>query len=246
MAAEKVTIMVLKVDLQCPCCYKKLRVLVDSLLVLLSGSERVGEIRDQVYDEKGNTVTITVVCCSPEKIRDKLCCKGRKVIKSIEIKDPPKPKEPEKKKEPDKPKVVVIEKPKEPEMPKVVVVEKPKEPEKPKFEKPKEPENPKSNNPPPKPDPPKNPEPVQIPAPMMPEPVPVHGYPPAYPVQTCCGQCYEGRGGGPCYQGYGVPPPPEPSYEGYYGYGYGHERACHVSRCDYYLSEDNPQGCSIM
>ena len=63
------------------------------------------EIRDQVYDEKQNLVTITVVCCSPEKIRDKLCCKGGKVIKSIEIVEPPKPKPPpEKPKEPEKPK----------------------------------------------------------------------------------------------------------------------------------------------
>uniref|UniRef100_A0A5B7AQ56 Uncharacterized protein n=1 Tax=Davidia involucrata TaxID=16924 RepID=A0A5B7AQ56_DAVIN len=55
------------------------------------------EIRDQVYDEKQNTVTITVVCCSPEKIRDKLCCKGGKIIKNIEIKKP-KSEEPDKKK----------------------------------------------------------------------------------------------------------------------------------------------------
>ncbi|KAK6265119.1 hypothetical protein SCA6_020553 [Theobroma cacao] len=33
------------------------------------------EIRDQVYNEKANTVAITVECCSPEKIRDKICCK---------------------------------------------------------------------------------------------------------------------------------------------------------------------------
>ena len=43
------------------------------------------EIQDQVYDEKNNTVRIKVVCCSPEKIRDKICCKGRGTIKSIEI-----------------------------------------------------------------------------------------------------------------------------------------------------------------
>ena len=53
-----------------------------------------------MYDEKQNLVTITVVCCSPEKIRDKLCCKGGKVIKSIEIVEPPKPEEPKHVKKP--------------------------------------------------------------------------------------------------------------------------------------------------
>ncbi|CAI9769284.1 unnamed protein product [Fraxinus pennsylvanica] len=62
------------------------------------------EISDRVFDEKANTVTITVICCNPEKIRDKLCCKGGKIIKCIKIKEPPKPKpeEPGKPKEPKK------------------------------------------------------------------------------------------------------------------------------------------------
>ncbi|KAL6542951.1 hypothetical protein OROHE_010471 [Orobanche hederae] len=112
------------------------------------------EIRDQIYDEKANTVTITVVCCSPEKIRDRLCCKGGKAIKSIEIKESAGPKEPpKKKKEPEK-----LEKPEEkekskppPEKPKVVIVEpkktgKPKEAEKQKEAgKPKEAEKHKSD-----------------------------------------------------------------------------------------------------
>ncbi|KAF5943471.1 hypothetical protein HYC85_017548 [Camellia sinensis] len=84
--------MVLKVDLQCSSCYKKIKKILC----------KFPEIRDQIYDEKKNTVTIIVVCCSPEKVRDKLCCKGGKTIKSIEIKEPPKPKPPEEK--PDKPK----------------------------------------------------------------------------------------------------------------------------------------------
>ncbi|CAI9769285.1 unnamed protein product [Fraxinus pennsylvanica] len=62
------------------------------------------EIRDRVFDDKANTVTVTVICCFPEKIRDKLCSKGGKFIKSIEIKEPPmlKPEEPGKPKEPEK------------------------------------------------------------------------------------------------------------------------------------------------
>ncbi|MBA0565719.1 hypothetical protein Golob_010582, partial [Gossypium lobatum] len=47
-------------------------------------------IRDQTFDEKANTVTISVVCCNPEKVRDKLRCKGGFSIESIEIKPPPK------------------------------------------------------------------------------------------------------------------------------------------------------------
>ncbi|KAL6553184.1 hypothetical protein OROGR_007026 [Orobanche gracilis] len=141
MAAEKVTLMVLKVDLQCPSCYKKTRKTLC----------KFPQIRDQIYDEKANTVTITVVCCSPEKIRDRLCCKGGKAIKSIEIKEPDGPKDPQmmkKKKELEKPEEK--EKPKGPEKPKVVIVEpkktgKPKEAEKQKEAgKPKEAEKPKS------------------------------------------------------------------------------------------------------
>ncbi|XP_059307092.1 protein PYRICULARIA ORYZAE RESISTANCE 21-like isoform X1 [Lycium ferocissimum] len=74
---EKTTIMVLKlkVDLQCSSSYKKVKKILC----------KFPQIRDQVYDEKANTVTITVVCCNPEKIRDKLCCKGCGVFISIEI-----------------------------------------------------------------------------------------------------------------------------------------------------------------
>ncbi|KAK3218778.1 hypothetical protein Dsin_012748 [Dipteronia sinensis] len=85
---KKVTLMLLKVDLECSKCYKKVKKILCQF----------PQIQDQVYDEKNNTVMIKVVCCSPEKIRDKICCKGRGTIKSIEIlkpkppPDPPKPK----------------------------------------------------------------------------------------------------------------------------------------------------------
>lgn len=92
-----------------------------------------------MYDEKSNTVRIKVVCCSPEKIRDKLCYKGGGVIKSIEILKPPEPPKPaekpkEKPADPSKPK----ETPK-PDPPKPVdkTKEKPADPPKP-VEKPKE------------------------------------------------------------------------------------------------------------
>ncbi|KAL2467070.1 Heavy metal transport/detoxification superfamily protein [Abeliophyllum distichum] len=219
--AEKKTVMVLKVDLQCPCCYKKIKKILC----------QIPQITDRTFDEKSNTVIITVICCSPEKIRDKLCRKGTKVIQSIEIKEPPKPKAPEKPKEP--------QKPKEPEKPKVVVVEKPKQPEKPKDHgPPKEAPKPKDHGPPPAEKPKETPKPAPGPG-----HVPV-GFPPVYPVSSCCGPCYEGYGGGPCYHGYGVSqPPPQPCYDGYSAYGYG--RPCHVTRCDYF-SEENSAGCRIM
>ncbi|GLU15854.1 hypothetical protein SLE2022_323120 [Rubroshorea leprosula] len=92
MAEQKVTTMVLNVDLQSSKCYKK----VKNLLCKYS------EIRDQEYDEKANKVTIKVVCCSPERIRDKLCCKGGGCIKSIEIKEPEKKSNKENSKEQEK------------------------------------------------------------------------------------------------------------------------------------------------
>ena len=56
-----------------------------------------------MYNEREKKVSITVL---GEKIRDRLCFKGAKVIKGIEFVDPPKPgkpKQPEKSKEPEKP-----------------------------------------------------------------------------------------------------------------------------------------------
>ncbi|KAL3519273.1 hypothetical protein ACH5RR_017422 [Cinchona calisaya] len=236
--AEKVTLMRLKVNLQCPCCYKKIKKILC----------RFPQIRDQVYDKEKNLVMITVVCCSPEKIRDKLCCKGGKVIKSIEIVEPPPPKP----KQPEKPKPKEPEKkPKEPEKkPEVVVVEKPTESGKPK-------EVPKS-------DPPKKPEPepapppstalVLVPTEAYPYPCPCpcpcpcpYLYPYPYqpvPAGNCCGPCSEGHGSGPCHYGYGRPAPPPPCYENY-GYWYSYERGCQVSRCDYF-TEQNTGGCTIM
>ncbi|XP_049381526.1 protein PYRICULARIA ORYZAE RESISTANCE 21-like [Solanum stenotomum] len=211
MGGGKTTIMVLKVDLQCSSYYKK----VKNILC------KFPQIRDQVYDEKGNTVTITVVCCNPEKLRDKLCSKGCGVIKSIEIKDPPKPKPPEKPKEPE---------PKTPEKPKEVEKPKPKEPEPKTLEKPKEVEKPKPKVPE-KPKEVPKPKPVAPPPALEPVmPMPIQEYPQP-PHRYCCGQCYEGQTGGPCYQGYGRPIPPPPRhccgecYEGqtggpcYQGYG---------------------------
>ncbi|KAL4562955.1 hypothetical protein LXL04_026986 [Taraxacum kok-saghyz] len=231
MASEKVTIMILNVDLKCPCCYKKVRKLLC----------KFPQIRDQVFEVDKNRVVIKVVCCDPERIRDKLCCKGGKAIQSIEIVEN-KPKPPPEKPAPVVEKPKVIENKPKPVVPVPVLVEKPK------VDPPK-PDPPKPD--PPKPDPPKS-EPAPAPPPpvVLPQPEPIHGYPPPFfppqfPVSACCQECYEGRDGGPCHYGYGrpVPPLPGPCYEGY-GYQYGGNRPCYV-RCDYF-SEENPQGCSIM
>ncbi|XP_023544776.1 protein PYRICULARIA ORYZAE RESISTANCE 21-like [Cucurbita pepo subsp. pepo] len=87
---EKTVLMVLKVDLQCDRCFKKVKKVL----------AKFPQIRDQAYNEKQGIVLIKVVCCKPEMIMNKICCKGNGSIKSIEIKQP------EKKKEGEKPKVV--------------------------------------------------------------------------------------------------------------------------------------------
>ncbi|KAF3451880.1 hypothetical protein FNV43_RR07976 [Rhamnella rubrinervis] len=152
------------------------------------------EIRDQVFDEKNDTVTIKVVCCSPEKIKEKIICKGGGCIESIQIVVPQKqPKQPEKRKEPEKQPEKSKESEKQPEMLKgpekcgpcyhgYGVPEKTKEPVKP--------ENPKPAPPPPALAPP----PVQV--------QPREGF--------CCQECYDGYPGGPCFHGYGEPEEPAP------------------------------------
>nr|XP_023872941.1 protein PYRICULARIA ORYZAE RESISTANCE 21-like [Quercus suber]POE85243.1 hypothetical protein CFP56_67847 [Quercus suber] len=211
---KKTTLMVIKVDLQCSRCYKKIKKVIC----------RIPQIQDQVYNEKENLVIIKVVCCSPEKIKQKIICKGGSTIKGIEIKEVEKPK-----KRPEKPNETV--KPNEPEDP-----EKPKGPGKPKEAK--GPEKPKEK-------------PIEIPAPPphCPPPHCPPQCPPPYPVfRTCRTECYGGRGGGPCYSGHRPPL----CCDGYYGRpiydsygGGGGYRSSYVSPCDYF-SEENSSGCSIM
>ncbi|KAG6392410.1 hypothetical protein SASPL_146628 [Salvia splendens] len=98
-------------------------------LLLRESQENYLQISPEIR-EKENKVRITIVSNNPEKIRDRLCCKGAKVIKGIEFVEPPKPempKQPEKPKEPEKPKVVVIEEPEKPDK-NVTFVDPPNEP----------------------------------------------------------------------------------------------------------------------
>lgn len=236
--AEKVTFMKLKVDLECGKCCKKVKKVL----------AKYPQIRDQRFSEKENMVIITVVCCSPEKIRDKLCYKGGGSIKSIEILDPPKPKpaEPEKKKEADKPKPEP-EKKKDAEKPKSDAPKQEagkKDGEKPKAEAPKkEAEKPKEK-PAPQAEMPKA-KPAPAPLPVQPHIAP----PMAVPVGMLYAPapCYEGRPIGPFFE-YGGP---MNYYDGYNARpvydSYGGGRPCYVNnRCDQYFSDENPSGCAIM
>ncbi|XP_023542910.1 protein PYRICULARIA ORYZAE RESISTANCE 21-like isoform X2 [Cucurbita pepo subsp. pepo] len=270
--AKKVVLMMLKVDLQCHRCYKKVKKVLC----------KFPQIRDQIYDEKQNLVIIKVVCCNPEKLRDKICCKGCGVIKSIQIQDPeiPKPVDPPppqtvdppppqkvtdspppKKPDPPPPqKVIDPPPPKKPDPPppqKVIDPPLPKKPDPPPPQKVVDPPAPPKKADPPPPAPPKKVDPppvvVQNPPPVQAKPVPrntcvpVAGYPPAYPMGVCCRECYEGRGGGPCYSGFGRPrsccegcASGRPIYD-----SYGGGRSCYISPCEY-LNEENATGCSVM
>ncbi|KAH9625555.1 hypothetical protein KSS87_023452 [Heliosperma pusillum] len=178
---QKVTVMVLKVDLQCSQCYKKVKKILG----------KFPQIRDQIYDEKQNTVNITVVCCSPERIRNKLCSKGRKTIKSIEIKNPA-PKNPA-------PAPAPAPIPDKSQMKKNEPTSKPA---------------PALNA-----APARQQTPVREPVAQWIPGYPPYPPPQMYPVSVvCCGPCYEGRhGGGPCYHGgsgygYGYGYGPDPGY----------------------------------
>ncbi|GKD75647.1 heavy metal-associated domain, HMA containing protein, partial [Tanacetum coccineum] len=206
---------------KCSDCYKKVKKVIC----------KIPEIRDQEYDFDKNKVRITVVCCSPERVRDKLSYKGGKSIQKIEI-VADKPKASSAAADDDKPKP----KPK------------PKESDKPKGDN----DKPKAAEAPPKGDT----APKTEVAKMMFEP-PVDGYPQMYPPMTAyptVGYGYhqqqqQGYGGSPFqHSGYGMPVASSSGYG--YGCAYNNHHgyngnATHNSSNNYF-SEDNPQECSIM
>uniref|UniRef100_A0A6N2KCQ9 HMA domain-containing protein n=1 Tax=Salix viminalis TaxID=40686 RepID=A0A6N2KCQ9_SALVM len=222
----KFTTMVIKADLECDKCHKKIKKVL----------YRIPQIQNQIYDKKAGTVTITVFCCSPENVREKIIFKGGHAVKSIEIKVPPppppkeapppkevaeKPKDPAKSKESEKPVVVIVEPPK-PEKPIVVIVEQPKQ---------KEPE--------PAP-PPKALEPLAVCPPAL-----------AHP-RTCSPEYNQWIGGGPCYHGHGRPASPSYEvhgsavYDSWGGGGGGGQRTGYDPWQREYVYEDNPSYCTIM
>nr|GEW85887.1 protein pyricularia oryzae resistance 21-like [Tanacetum cinerariifolium] len=214
---EKVTVMILYVDLKCPCCYKKVKKLLC----------KFPQIRDQVFDVDNNKVTIAVVCCDPEKLRDKLCCKESPKEKPPKLKKKPKSPPPESKKtEPDPPVSACCQECYEgrnggpchhgygrPVSPPVPVK--------------CEPYPPKSADPPVTTAMPPvsaccqecnegrdggpchhgNGRPVPPQVPVKCKPYPPKSADPPRPI--CCQECYEGRDGGPCHHGYGRPVPPQ-------------------------------------
>uniref|UniRef100_A0A6M2E9B3 HMA domain-containing protein n=1 Tax=Populus davidiana TaxID=266767 RepID=A0A6M2E9B3_9ROSI len=212
MAEKKVTTMVIKFDLECEKCQKKIKKVLC----------RIPQIQNQIYDKKAGTVTITVVCCSPEKIKEKIIYKGGEAVKSIEIKVPEKPKVEEKKPKEEKKEEAKKEEPKgavdgdgKPigtSKPKALIVEpsKPNEPEKTKA-------------------------------------LIVH---PRTYCADCYrgisgGPCFHdyGRPAPPCYEAYG-----RPVYDSWSGGGGGcgcQRSGYYVCRCEY-VCEDNPSSCSIM
>ncbi|XP_075663615.1 uncharacterized protein LOC142633284 [Castanea sativa] len=74
---KRTTLMVIKVDLECSRCYKKIKKVLC----------KIPQVQDQVYNEKENLVVIKVVCCSAEKIKRKIIYKGGDTIKNIEIRE---------------------------------------------------------------------------------------------------------------------------------------------------------------
>ncbi|KAG5242411.1 hypothetical protein OIU78_003806 [Salix suchowensis] len=261
MAEKKVTTMVIKVDLECEKCHRKIKKVLC----------RIPQIQNQMYDKKAGTVTITVFCCSPEKVREKIICKGGEAVKSIEIKVPEKPKPPAPPAKTPEPAKTPAPPAKAPEPAKTPAPPaKAPEPAKTPAPPAKAPEPAKNPDPPAKapepaktPAPPaKAPEPAKTPAPpaKAPEPAktpappaPAHHPPAPVHPRTCCAECYQGMGGGPCYHGHGMPGPP--SYEPYGrpvydswggGGGCGCQRGgYYVCRCEY-VGEDNPSSCTIM
>ncbi|PON38123.1 hypothetical protein PanWU01x14_314930, partial [Parasponia andersonii] len=179
------------------------------------------EIQDQVYDEKQNTVTIKVVCCCPEKIKQKIICKAGDFIESIEIKVP--------------------------EGPKQTNTTKPdKKPEKEKTKTPEEVKDKSTDKKPPELVPCGLGYPVMVYGlgPFRtcckecyeghPGGPCLYGQGVPGPFRTCCKECYAGRPGGPCVYGQGVPVPPVHQYDGcYYGGGSGDCVLVHYQESSY-------------
>ncbi|PIA58403.1 hypothetical protein AQUCO_00500373v1 [Aquilegia coerulea] len=242
--AEKISAIVIKVDLGCEKCYNKIRQILCKYHC---------QIQSKTFDMKNNIVIVTG-WFDPCNFAKKLRCKAGKAIKSIEI---VKKKEPEPEKPPSDPPAPEPKKPTS-------------EPEKPPPEPEKQPDPP-AQAPEPTPEPPKkDPEPeppVKILVPYF-----VPGYPPWHEGYGGA-PCYEGYGmparpvsppyhvpapppchvPPPCY----VPPqppvyvPPQPPvYDCYYGgpppcsCGCGGYRRCATP--GEYFTEENPSTCSIM
>ncbi|KAJ6741537.1 HEAVY METAL TRANSPORT/DETOXIFICATION SUPERFAMILY PROTEIN [Salix viminalis] len=252
MAEKKVTTMVIKVDLECEKCHRKIKKVLC----------RIPQIQNQIYDKKAGTVTITVFCCSPENVREKIIFKGGEAVKSIEIKVPEKPKPAAPPAEAPAPAKTPAPPAKGPEPAKTPappakepspLKAQPKPTDKPEGQsKPKDPANSKE---PEKPivvivEPPKHKEPEPAPPPKALEPHAVCPPAPAHP-RTCSPEYNQWIGGGPCYHGHGRPASPtyavhgRPVYDSWGGGGGGQRTGYDLWKCEY-VYEDNPSSCTIM
>ncbi|KAF9612030.1 hypothetical protein IFM89_037488 [Coptis chinensis] len=195
--AEKISTLVLKVDLNCTKCYNKMRKTL---------CQYHYEIYSQTIDKKHGTITITGHF-DPQTFSKKLNSNGGKVIKGIEIKQ-------NAKKEEEKPKPKQADA--KPDKPKQADAKSDKPQEIKAAEKPKKAEEAKS-------DPPKQAAPAAKPSEPGPpmklvEPGPVLAYPPwVQPYGAYSVPCYEGYVGGPVYDGYGHAYGRQPCYDNYGG-----------------------------
>ncbi|KAL5700004.1 hypothetical protein ACHQM5_025509 [Ranunculus cassubicifolius] len=270
--AEKVSTLVLKVDLGCSKCYNKVRKTL---------CQHHYNIRSQVIDIKAGTITITGPF-DPVEFEKKLKSKAGKAIKNIDIKkkEEEKPKAKEADKPAEKPKAKEADKPAE--KPKAKEAEKPadkpkaKEADKPaeaKADKPKQADKPKEDKAAEKPkedkgaekpkkvtfDEPQKAAAAPTPGPGMKfvEPGTVLAYPIVHPYGGgYTVPCYEGYvEGGPAYDTgyYGRPVGYDHGYgaanTGYYGNnGYNNNRNINNNNnygSDSYFSERDPS-CTIM
>ena len=234
----KMPTIIMKVDLQCCRCNKKIR------KVLCDLQDR-WNIQAIIYDEKKGTVTVSGNF-DPEKLIKKLCCKASKVIKEIEIKkpEPPKPDPP-----PPPPEVVPAPAPPPPDP----VPPPPEEPPKPVEEPPKPapppPEEPAKPAPEPVEEPKPAPPPQEEPTKSAPEPVvePKPAPPPLQyllygPVCCCmyhgvCQCCSCGRAAA-----YVPAPPPCQPVAPPMGYG----APCYEGYKTYELISEEDRSCRIM
>ncbi|XP_074586144.1 uncharacterized protein LOC141841847 isoform X1 [Curcuma longa] len=192
----KIATVIIKVDLECCCCSKKIKRTLCKL-------QKRFKINSIVYDEKKNTVTVSGAF-NPDCFIKKLCCMAYKVIKDVEIKkpDPPPPPPPQ------------VPKPADPKP-----ASKPPAPP-PQVPKPDPKPDPK---PPPPPPPPQVPPEVIVKFPMWAFPAPM--WPcccqpcPCYePHQGCCRCCSCGHVSSAPQPPKPVvdPPPSQPAYYGGY------------------------------
>ncbi|KAH7660598.1 Copper chaperone domain-containing protein [Dioscorea alata] len=231
----KFSTLILKVDLSCCQCNRKIK----KLLCKIQDRENIRLI---AYDDTNNTVTISGPF-DPHYLKRKLYCKACKIIKDIQIPPPPPPDPPPPAKKPDPPPPA-----KKPDPPPE------KKPDPPPEKKPDPPPQKKPDPPPEKkPDPPpeKKPDPPKSVCP----PGPVCCNQPCYVGMfgglkcASCGMVYTWTNQGPppvmvCNQ----PPVPRPYYYDGYAYGYGHGCSCGCGqpKTCHFICEDNTSQCTIM